>query len=497
MIPARHLTRRQVIERLRGERSQALVIQPEWDQVLQALDDPAVHEILLKTVRQWGKSQLLAALGIAETVTVRGAYVIFVSAGETQATAIYTRKVRRPVERLARELGLVVRTTKRGFEIPSLNAAYETIAPNEATAPARSPTKLLIDEARDIPDAVYETLVPSVIGAGGTVLIASTPGRPRGFFYELVTHPGPGTVLIASTENRNPYASRGVLGFLRQRLGLVNPSAVVRELEGEFAEEGGGFLPGLLIQARVAPEWTEVSTSADEAYGALDLSRKRDLTSLVVLLRRAARQPEAQDHLDVAMLRVWDPATQPTGEVPFEEVRAALLDVVQRFPNLKLAVDEGAEGGSVLPWARGRMELVMRIEGFTATIDSNMAIWSALAARLHSGTISLPPHARLLAELRNLRQEATLFGSKWRIVDAARRYHRDVSMALALACFTAGEVVAQEPARYWTSDRPDPRSVDEIQAEQDAEDHAAVAQGRQELEERVRRGGGVWFPGDA
>ena len=491
------LTRRQVIERLRGERGQALTILPEWEQALRALEDPNIHEILWKAVRQSGKSQGAAAVGIAETVTVRSSYVIFVSASESQAAAIYSRKIRKPVERLARELGLTVRTTQRGYEIPSLNSVLEVISPNEATAPARSPTLLVVDEARDVPDPTYEILAPSVIGTGGKAMFVSTPGRMRGFFYQLVTHPGPGTVLIASTENRNPYASRGVISFLRERLRLINPAAAISELEGEFSEPGGEFFSWPLIQARVATEWTEVRTSAEEAYGGLDLSRKRDLTSLIVLLRRAARQPEAQDHLDVAMLRVWDPATQPTGEVPFEEVRAALLDVVQRFPTLKLAVDEGAEGGSVLPWARGRMELVTKVEGFTATVDSNMAIWSSLAARLHSGTITLPPNERLLAELRNLRQEPTLWGSKWRITDSARKYHRDISMALALATFTAGEPEAREPVRLWGSGDPDPRGVDEQEAAEEAERQAAAAEGRAWLEERVRRGGGVWFPGDS
>ena len=81
------LTRRQVIERLRGERGQALTILPEWEQALRALEDPNIHEILWKAVRQSGKSQGAAAVGIAETVTVRSSYVIFVSASESQAAA--------------------------------------------------------------------------------------------------------------------------------------------------------------------------------------------------------------------------------------------------------------------------------------------------------------------------------------------------------------------------------------------------------------------------
>ena len=60
----------------------------------------------------------------------------------------------------------------------------------------------------------------------------------------------------------------------------------------------------------------------------------------------------------------------------------------------------------------------------------------------------------------------------------------------------AGEPEAREPARYWSSGGPDPRGVDEQAAAEEAERQAAAAEGRAWLAERVRRGGGVWFPGD-
>jgi len=109
-------------------------------------------------------------------------------------------------------------------------------------------------------------------------------------------------------------------------------------------------------------------------------------------------------------------------------------------------IDEGAEAGAVLPWAKAHPRLTLRVEGFRATPETNMALWGALAARLHGRTLSIPRHERLLAELRGLRQEAFAFGSKWRIVDGSRRFHRDVSLALAGACFAAGAAAPRGPA---------------------------------------------------
>ncbi len=90
--------------------------------------------------------------------------------------------------------------SKRGIEL-STGAILEVIATNEATRPGRSPTLLLIDEARDIPDEFYAAFVPSAIGAGGKVIIASMAGPPRGFFYELVQHSAEETWLHHSTTN--------------------------------------------------------------------------------------------------------------------------------------------------------------------------------------------------------------------------------------------------------------------------------------------------------
>ena len=73
-----------------------------------------------------------------------------------------------------------------------------------------------------------------------------------------------------------------------------------------------------------------------------------------------------------------------------------------------------------------------------------MKLWGALAARLHAGTLSIPAHERLIAQLRGLRQEQFAFGGRWRVLDSSRKFHRDVSLTLAGACF-AVEALASIP----------------------------------------------------
>jgi hypothetical protein len=160
----------------------------------------------------------------------------------------------------------------------------------------------------------------------------------------------------------------------------------------------------------------------------------------VVVVSVPARRPEATDHLIVASIRTWDPKQSPTGEVDFAAVREDMQHLPSRFLGLRrILVDEGAEAGSVLPWAKQHPSLTLLIEGFVGSVQSNMGLWRSLTARLHAQTIAIPRHERLLSELRNLRREEFAFGSKWRVVDSSRKFHRDVSLALAGAVYASGQ----------------------------------------------------------
>ncbi|MBI4628067.1 MAG: hypothetical protein HY729_05110 [Candidatus Rokubacteria bacterium] len=436
------LTRASIAARLTGDRGQALTPLSWWPAMDAALDDPEARVVLVWAARQTGKSQALMRRAIEDVLLVPNSYTLFISAGREQADVNYERKLRRPLLRLARAAGQTIKTTKRGVENTALNSAVEVVAANEVTVPGRSVTLLVIDEGRHVPDEVFAALAPSVIAAGGKILVASTAGPPTGFFHTLATGSDPEVRVVHVASNENPYADPKIIGFLSRLLRRILPSAAARDLDNTFAEDGDEFFSAPLIEAAVDDALGEVSSSDREAFAFLDLSRRRDLTSRVVVLRDTPRRPEAPDHLVTASVRTWNPAQSPTGETPFEEVRADVASLPRRFPNLRaVLIDSGAEVGAVGPWARTQPELALLIQEFIATPEANMKLWGALAARLHGGTLSIPRHARLLAELRSLRAESFALGSKWRVVDSSRRLHRDVSLGLAGAVYAAGERV--------------------------------------------------------
>lgn len=245
------LSRLEIIAHLPAEHGGPLVILPWWREFLTALDDPAKLLLLLCLIRQTGKSQLALATAVSELFRPNS-YTLFVSASQQQAEAIYHRKLRGPLRKLLAALGVsasAARFSKRGVELVAMNAQLEIIAPNEATVPGRAPTFLIVDEPRDIPDETFAALAPSVIGGHGKILIAGTPGRPAGFFYELVSHPPAEAWLYRSAENDNPHASASMLDFLRTRLGALFPALMRRELHGEFTDAGDVLIPWSVIEA--------------------------------------------------------------------------------------------------------------------------------------------------------------------------------------------------------------------------------------------------------
>ncbi len=437
------MTRAEIDARLTGDKGQALTPLGWWPAVDAALDDPSVHVVVLWMPRQTGKTQKLIARSVEDLLLVPNAYILFLTAGREQADTIYERKLRRPLLRLLRAAGLpasTIKTTKRGVDNPALNSAFEIVAANEMTVPARSVTLLVIDEGRFIPDEVFANIVSSVIAASGKALVASTPGDPSGWFHHLATSGDPEVRVIRVDGNENPYADPKVIEFLGRLLRRILPSAAARDLDNRFEAGGSEFLPPALVEAAVDDALGDLPTMEGPAFGFYDLSRKRDLTSRSVLVLGSPRRPEAADHAVLASLRVWDPKASPTGEVDFAEVREDLASLPTRFPGLsKVLVDEGAEAGSLLPFAKMHPALSLLVEGFVASPETNMRLWGALAARLHARTVSIPRHGRLLAELRSLRAESFAFGSRWRVLDGSRKFHRDVSLALAGACFAAGD----------------------------------------------------------
>jgi hypothetical protein len=72
-----------------------------------------------------------------------------------------------------------------------------------------------------------------------------------------------------------------------------------------FTEDGDSYLSAPLINTAIDDAVGEIPSSPLPYFGFLDLSGKRDLTSVVLVLWAPARWPEAYDHLITASVTVW------------------------------------------------------------------------------------------------------------------------------------------------------------------------------------------------
>lgn len=413
-----------------NERGEPVRVLPWWIGIAEGLRDKL--EVAVKTIRQQGKSLLAGAVSNYLLFNARDSYLLLVAASEAQAKAIAAQKFKRPIEanpRLARD----ARVLENRIEVPALGNVLEIVPASEATSPGRTVNLLILDEAREIDDSLYLRLRPSTMACEGRTLITSTPGPPRGFFYEIVSNPGPETfVFDAGADVINPYTSER---HMREAAGLAHlfPGLHAREYLGRFADLGDEYVTRERLNACVDPALENRATARGAVYAFLDLSRRRDLTSLVAV----ERTPDP-DLLTVIRIETIDPRRCPGGEIDFGAVRLLLADLCSCFRVRVLGVDDRAEAGELLAWCRTQ-RWGGAVRPMAATAQSNMETWGRLAERVAAGTIRIPAHRRLVDELLALRVEDMAGGRLWRVVDTAKRLHRDVSMALAGAVWLATE----------------------------------------------------------
>jgi len=414
-----------------NERGQPVRVLPWWLEAAAGLRDHL--EVVVKSIRQQGKSLFAGAVSNYLLFHARDCYILLVAASEGQAKAIAAQKFKKPIEanpRLARD----ARVLETRIEVPALGNVLEIVSASEDTSPARSVSLLVLDEGRSIADVLYVRLKPSTMAVEGRTLVTSTAGPPRGFFYELVTAPGEDTFVVdLGDQVVNPFTSER---HMRQAAGMAHlfPGLYDREYRGVFADLGDSFVTRAKLDMVIDSALENRAGSESPTVGFLDLSRKRDLTSLVLL--EWQRKADESKVLVVTSIESWDPKRFPGGEIDFAVVKGRMEEVFARFNVRKLGVDDRAEAGEFMQWC-GRQGWGGRVVPMAATAQSNMLMWGRLAERIGNGTIRLPQHRRLVDELLSLRVEDLAGGRAWRVVDTRRKLHRDVSMALAGAVWMA------------------------------------------------------------
>jgi hypothetical protein len=140
------------------------------------------RRLLLCCTRQWGKSTVAAAAAVHRAYFYNESEIVVTSSSERQSAELV-----RKAKRFAAKLGLRLRgdgenqislVFPNGSRIVGLPAQQKTIRGFSAVS------LLLIDEAAQTPDEIYEAVKPMLATTDGSVWLMGTPYGKRGFFYE-------------------------------------------------------------------------------------------------------------------------------------------------------------------------------------------------------------------------------------------------------------------------------------------------------------------------
>ena len=211
---------------------------------------------ILNCTRQWGKSTVAAAKAVHRLYTSAGCLVLVASPSARQSAEL-VRKVAGMLGRMRirargdgdNEISLQLPNGSRIVGLPGRDGTVRGFS---------AVSLLLIDEAAQVEDRVYQALCPMLAVSDGDMWLMSTPYGKRGFFYEAWEFGGPGwmRVHVPATE-----CARIQAGFLEEQRRSAGDLWFQQEYMGEFVDNGAGVFGRDLVEAAldrgVEPLWPE------------------------------------------------------------------------------------------------------------------------------------------------------------------------------------------------------------------------------------------------
>src|SRR5918911_2766457 len=292
-------------------------------------------------------------------------------------------------------------------------------------------------------ERVWAAMLPSTaqFGEAARVVVASTPYGQTGLFAELHGRALAGELegalaQHATTAEMNPTIDRPFLAAEEAR----DPDSFRAEYLAEFLGSGDAYLDFDRIEPPGAP--LAPPDAASEWVAGLDPAFARDPFGLALVGRAVA------DQLVVGPVR----ALRAEGD--FGGVVDQAAEVCRAY-GARVVTDQFSSA-AVVERLRQRHGLVVAVHPISAA--SKTAIFAELRARLYDGSLRLPAHPPLTAELRRLRTRYTA-GSATVVNPRVGGSHGDMAQALALAVFE----LRQRRRRSWVplgtaSERPKLRS---------------------------------------
>jgi hypothetical protein len=225
--------------------------------------DVLAHEgnITLRTGRQVGKSEVVAAKAFKFALENPGTITLIIAAAQRQSSMIF-EKVRGNVEREIEEKGedlydepptltkIIFKNGSRIYSYPAGRTGY--------FIRGLTIDLLIADEAAYIPEIVWNAVLPMLavsrkLRGMGNIILLSTPFGKGGYFYESF-HDKDFRSFHVSSED----CKRISKAFLKKEKQRMTKAEYRQEYLGEFTDEFHQFFPTDLIKARMTfIEWSK------------------------------------------------------------------------------------------------------------------------------------------------------------------------------------------------------------------------------------------------
>jgi hypothetical protein len=200
--------------------------------------------VLLACARQWGKSTTAAAKAVHHAWTRPRSLILIVSPGERQSAEFLNKATS-----LAENLGFRIRgdgDNPISILFPNRSRIVGLPGVARTSRGFSAASLLIIEEASELPDRVYNTLRPTLAVSNGDLWVIGTPSGKRGFFYEEWAYGGDRWTRLAVRATECPRYSREFLEEERE----TRPDAWFRqEYLCEFIDDGEGVFTREQVEA--------------------------------------------------------------------------------------------------------------------------------------------------------------------------------------------------------------------------------------------------------
>ncbi len=207
------------------------------------------HRVLLCCSRQWGKSTVAAIAATHHLLHNPRAFVAVISPAEKQSAELI-RRVRSFLQMLhipCHSDGI----HRHSVQLPAGSRIIALTSRQSTNRGISAATLLIVDEAAQVPDAVYDAVRPALATTGGAIWLISTPYGKRGFFWEAWAGNGEWSRYLVTARDC-PRLSRE---FLLEELRTRGERRYQQEYECVFHDDAASLFDVSLLLTAVSPNF--------------------------------------------------------------------------------------------------------------------------------------------------------------------------------------------------------------------------------------------------